>query len=338
MENLTLILLILVVISALAFEYINGFHDCANAIATVVSTRVLTARQAIIFSASLNFVGALLGTHVAKTIGGGIVASSTITLQVILCALLGAIIWNIVTWYLALPVSSSHALIGGLVGASFVHAGMDSIKVVSLIDKVIIPMLLSPIIGFIVGFIFMLFLLRLFYKSSPYKINKKFRKYQLISSGLMALGHGTNDAQKTMGIISLSLAIAGILPHANVNDFEIPVYVITACAFTMALGTMSGGWKIIRTMGSKIIKLKPIHGFAAETSSASIIMVASHFGVPLSTTHVISTAIMGVGSTVHASAVNWGIVKNIVVAWFLTIPACVILSGVIYKIASMVFL
>ncbi len=337
MESFTIFLLVLVIVSALIFEYINGFHDCANAIATVVSTRVLTARQAILFSASLNFIGALCGTHVAKTIGGGIIDSTTITLQVILCALLSAIVWDIVTWYLALPISSSHALIGGLVGASFVHAGGGSIQVMSLIDKVIIPMFLSPICGFAVGFVFMLILIRLFYKAAPHRINRRFRKYQLISSGFMALSHGTNDAQKTMGVISLSLVIAGVLPHVHGNDFEIPIYVIMACAFTMALGTMSGGWKIIRTMGSKIIKLKPIHGFAAETSSATLIMIASHFGIPLSTTHVISTAIMGVGSTIHASAVKWSIVKNIIITWFLTIPACIILSGIFYKVASLVF-
>ncbi len=330
METFALVLLIFVIVAALAFEYINGFHDCANAIATVVSTRVLAPKQAVIFGASLNFVGALLGTHVAKTIGSGIVDASYITLQVIFCALLGAIVWNLFTWYLGLPSSSSHALIGGLLGASIMHAGTGCVKILSLFDKVIIPMFTSPLVGFVIGFIFMLFLIRLFCKAQPDRINKYFRKLQLISSGLMALSHGTNDAQKTMGIISLALLSGGLVGAGADGGFQIPIYVIIACALTMALGTLSGGWKIIRTVGSKIIKLKPIHGFAAETSAASVILAASHFGIPLSTTHVITTSIMGVGSTMHASAVKWGIVKNIVTAWVFTIPVCMLISGGIY--------
>ncbi|MDD3236723.1 MAG: inorganic phosphate transporter [Candidatus Gastranaerophilales bacterium] len=327
-----LILLILVVLAALAFEYINGFHDCANAIATVVSTRVLSPKQAVLFGATLEFAGALTGTHVAQTIGSGIIDGPSITLQVILCALLAAVLWNLFTWYLGLPSSSSHALIGGLLGASIVHAGPGVVQIKHLLDKVIIPMFTSPVLGFSVGFLFMLFLLRIFYKSNPDMINKRFRKLQLLSSGLMALSHGSNDAQKTMGIITLSLLAGGVLKAPADGHFEIPIYVIMACAFMMAMGTMSGGWKIIRTMGHKIIRLKPIHGFAAETSAASIILTASHFGIPLSTTHVISTAIMGVGSTVRASAVKWGIVGNIVWAWVLTIPSCMIVSSVLYAL------
>ncbi len=330
--SLTILLLCLVVLAALAFEYINGFHDCANAIATVVSTRVLSPKQAVLFGASLEFIGALTGTHVAKTIGSGIVHADTITLQVILCALLAAIFWNIFTWYLGLPSSSSHALIGGLLGASIVHAGIDCVQFGKLIEKVIIPMFTSPVLGFSVGFLFMIFLLRMFVKANPDVINKKFRRLQLISAGLMALSHGSNDAQKTMGIITLSLLAGGVLKPAADGHFEIPIYVILTCAIMMALGTMQGGWKIIRTMGSKIIKLKPIHGFAAETSAASIILTASHFGIPLSTTHVISTAIMGVGSTIRASAVKWGVVGNIVCAWVLTIPSCILISSAIYII------
>ncbi|HIZ29415.1 MAG TPA: inorganic phosphate transporter [Candidatus Adamsella sp.] len=330
--TLMVIFLIMVIVTALVFEYINGFHDAANAIATIVSTRVLSPRAAVIFGGSLDFVGALLGTHVAKTIGSGIVNPDAVTLKVILCALLAAVVWNLFTWFLGLPSSSSHALIGGLLGAGVMHSGIGCVSFLTLIDKVIIPMFASPIVGFVVGFIFMLFLLRLFYKKNPDKVNRRFRRFQLLSSGLMALSHGSNDAQKTMGIISLALLVGGVLEKSPDGDFEIPIYVICVCAATIALGTMSGGWKIIRTMGSKIIKLKPIHGFAAETSAASIILTASHFGIPLSTTHVISSSIMGVGSTIKASAVKWSIVKNIVFAWVLTIPVCMMIACVIYTV------
>ena len=328
--TITILLLIAVVAVALAFEFINGFHDCANAIATVVSTKVLSPKQAVLFGASLEFVGALTGTHVAKTIGSGIVNAEMITLTVIFCALLAAVLWNLLTWYLGLPSSSSHALIGGLLGATIVKAGVDAVHVTTLLDKVIIPMFTSPLLGFCAGFALMLLLIRLLYKANPQVVNKKFRKLQLISSGLMALSHGSNDAQKTMGIITLALLAGGVLHKGPAGDFEIPIYVIIVCALTMAAGTMNGGWKIIKTMGHKIIKLKPIHGFAAETSAAGLILTASHFGIPLSTTHVISTAIMGVGSTLHAHAVKWRIIGNIVTAWVLTIPACMILSAVIY--------
>lgn len=328
--TITILLLIAVIAVALAFEFINGFHDCANAIATVVSTKVLSPKQAVLFGASLEFVGALTGTHVAKTIGSGIVNAEMITLTVIFCALLAAVLWNLLTWYLGLPSSSSHALIGGLLGATIVKAGVDAVHVTTLLDKVIIPMFTSPLLGFCAGFALMLLLIRLLYKANPQVVNKKFRKLQLISSGLMALSHGSNDAQKTMGIITLALLAGGVLHKGPAGDFEIPIYVIIVCALTMAAGTMNGGWKIIKTMGHKIIKLKPIHGFAAETSAAGLILTASHFGIPLSTTHVISTAIMGVGSTLHAHAVKWRIVGNIVTAWVLTIPACMILSAVIY--------
>lgn len=320
-----LTLLIIVILVALVFEYINGFHDSANAIATVVSTKVLTPRYAVMYGASLDFLGALMGTHVAKTIGKGIIDSGCVTQVVILCALLGAIIWNLITWYYGLPSSSSHALIGGLIGASIVHAGIYSVNLKGVFEKVIIPMITSPVIGLLVGFIIMIILMRLFNKANPDKINKNFRKLQLVSSGLMALSHGSNDAQKTMGIIALALFSSGII-----KTFDIPLWIIILCAVTMASGTMTGGWKIIRTMGSKVIKLKPIHGFAAETSAAGIILTASHFGIPLSTTHVISTSIMGVGATQRLSAVKWDVVKNIVTAWIFTIPASMLFAGIIY--------
>ncbi len=334
--TLSVILLIAVIIAALVFEYINGFHDCANAIATVVSTRVLTPKQAVLFGAGLEFIGALLGTHVAKTIGAGIVNPDSVTLKVILVALLAAICWNLFTWFCGLPSSSSHALIGGLIGASIIHAGVGVVHVKGILEKVVLPMFTSPLIGFVFGFLFMLLLVRICYhfKVIPDKVNKRFRKLQLLSSGMMALSHGMNDAQKTMGIITLALLSFGILTKDANGGFDIPLYVIIICALTMACGTMSGGWKIIRTMGSKIIRLKPIHGFAAETSAASVILMASHFGIPLSTTHVISTSIMGVGSTMRASAVKWGVVGNIVWAWILTIPVCMLLAATFYWIAK----
>ena len=330
--TITILLLIAVVAIALTFEFINGFHDCANAIATIVSTKVLAPKQAVLFGATLEFVGALTGTHVAKTIGSGIVNSEMITLTVIFCTLLAAVLWNLFTWYLGLPSSSSHALIGGLLGATIVKAGVSAVHVSTLVDKVIIPMFTSPVLGFCTGFMLMLLLIRILFRANPQRVNKRFRKLQLLSSGLMALSHGSNDAQKTMGIITLALFAGGVLHQSPDGDFEIPLVVIIICALMMAAGTMNGGWKIIKTMGHKIIKLKPIHGFAAETSAAGLILTASHFGIPLSTTHVISTAIMGVGSTFHAHAVKWRIVGNIVTAWVLTIPACMALSSAIYYI------
>lgn len=330
--TVSIALLVLVVAGALVFEYINGFHDAANAIATVVSTKVLTPRQAVVYGACLEFSGALMGTHVAKTIGAGIIDPTTITLHVIFCALCAAIIWNLITWFFGLPSSSSHALIGGLIGASVVNAGWGCVRFLELIDKVIAPMFTAPVIGFCTGLIVMAILLRIFYKANPDKVNRRFRRCQIFSAGLMALSHGSNDAQKTMGIITLALMAGGILHGGPHGEFEIPIYVILACAAIMCCGVMSGGWKIIRTMGSKIIKLKPINGFAAESSAASIILLASHFGIPLSTTHVISTAIMGVGTTYKAHAVKWGVIGNIVWAWVLTIPICTIISSIIYFI------
>jgi len=324
-----IILLILVVAAALVFEYINGFHDAANAIATVVSTKVLTPRKALLYGAVLNFCGAFFGTHVAKTIGAGIVDKTAISQEVILCALLGAILWNLFTWFFGIPSSSSHALIGGLLGAAVVHDGFNVVHVDGLIEKVVIPMFTSPLLGFLLGFTLMLALLWICAKASPEKINKKFKGFQLISAGFMAFSHGSNDAQKTMGIITLSLLTHGALKQ---DHFVVPVWVMFICALTMGLGTMAGGWKIIHTIGSRVIKLKPIHGCAAETTAACTILTASFFGFPVSTTHIISTAIMGVGSTIRFSAVKWGIVGNIVLTWFLTIPICAVLSAILYKL------
>ncbi|MEW6288222.1 MAG: inorganic phosphate transporter [Thermodesulfobacteriota bacterium] len=320
-------LLVLVIITALVFEYINGFHDSANAIATVVSTKVLSARAAILYAGLLNIAGAFLGTHVASTIGKGIITTESVTQGVILCALLSAIIWNLITWYYGIPSSSSHALIGGLMGAGVSRAGYDVIKIEGVTRKVLLPMVTSPFIGFIFGSVCMILILWIFSRAKPNAVNRYFKKMQLVSSGIMALSHGTNDAQKTMGIITLALVSFHALP-----TFEVPFWVVLGCAVTMGLGTMAGGWRIIRTMGSKMIKLKPVHGFAAETSAAAVILGASHFGIPVSTTHIISTAIMGVGSTRGLHALKWGIVGNIVMAWVLTIPTCMLIAAILYRI------
>lgn len=326
-----IILLVAVIICALIFDYINGFHDCANSIAAVVSTKVLSPRQAVLYGATMEATGALLGVNVAKTIGAGIISSEAITLHVIICALLSAIIWNLFTWWYGLPSSSSHALIGGLLGATFVHAGLHPVHFVLLLEKVIIPMFSSPIIGFCAGFTVMCIFLRLFYKMKPDTINRRFRKVQIVASGLMALSHGLNDAQKTMGVITLALVTSGFLVFPD-GEFSVPIWVKLTCAATMAAGTMSGGWKIIKTMGSKIIKLKPISGAASDFAASSIVMIASTFGIPLSTTHIVSTSIMGVGTAINGSGVKTNIIKNIITAWILTIPCCVILSMLIYSV------
>ena len=324
---MVLTLLVFVIITALVFEYINGFHDSANSIATVVSTKVLTARTAVIYAGLLDMVGAFFGTHVATTVGKGIITTGSVTQGVILCALLSAIIWNLITWYYGIPSSSSHALIGGLMGAGISKAGFDVVQIEGVTKKVLLPMVTSPVLGFIIGFSCMVLILWLFAKAKPSSVNRYFKKLQLVSSGIMALSHGTNDAQKTMGIITLALVSFGALP-----TFEVPFWVIFGCAVTMGMGTMGGGLRIIRTMGTKMIKLKPVHGFAAETSAAIVILSATHFGIPVSTTHVISTSIMGVGSTRGIHALKWGIVGNIVMAWVLTIPLCMLMAAILYRI------
>jgi inorganic phosphate transporter, PiT family len=322
-------LLIVVIITTLIFEYINGMHDAANAIATVVSTKSLTPRQAVAYGAVLNVLGAFAGTHVAKTIGSGVVDVAIVTQLTILSALLGAILWNLLTWYLGIPSSSSHALIGGLMGASWSKAGFSAIHVKGTIEKVITPMLTSPAVGFFVGMFFMIALYWLVYRETPAKIHRGFRKCQLVSAGFLAFAHGSNDAQKTMGIITLALFTYGAIPSV-----EVPTWVIIICALCMGAGSMAGGWRIIHTLGNKIIKVEPVQGFAAEASASGIILTASHFGIPISTTHVISTCIMGVGSTKGFSAVKWGLVGSIVQAWFLTIPMCMLTAGGLYRLLS----
>jgi PiT family inorganic phosphate transporter len=330
---MTITLLILVILVALGYAYTNGFHDSANAIATVVSTKVLSPRAAITYGAFLNIIGAFFGTQVAKTVGVGIVAIGGITQGVILCALLGAIIWNLATWYYGLPSSSSHALIGGLIGAAIAHASLKVVNWHGLVYKVLVPMVASPFIGLLTSVIIMAVILRLFYRVTPHHANKRFRQLQLISSGLMALSHGSNDTQKIMGIITLAW-----LSFFASSVFVVPLWVVIVSALTMGIGTMSGGMRIIRTMGNKIIKLTPAHGFAAQTSAAGIILTASHFGIPLSTTHVISGAIIGAGSTKRLSAINWRVLGNVVFAWVLTIPTCMLISGGIYYLMAKLFI
>ena len=322
-----LIILIASVSLALVFDFINGFHDSANAIATVVSTKVLSPKAAVIMSSLLNLAGALMGTEVAATIGKGLVDTSSITIGTILCTVVSAIVWNLITWYKGLPSSSSHALIGSLIGATVASGcSWDSIKLDQLVEKVIIPMVLSPVFGIIFGFAIMLALTWMFYKWPLGRTNSLFGRLQLISAGFMALNHGQNDAQKSMGIIALAL----MLLHPG-QAFQVPFWVKLACAAAMCFGTMSGGWRIIRTLGTKVIKLQPIHGFAAETAASLIIAGASHFGIPLSTTHVISSSIMGVGAAKRFSSVHWSVVGNIVWAWVLTIPITFVLSAIIMK-------
>jgi len=316
-------LLVIVVVVALVFDYINGFHDTANAIATSVSTRVLKPNVAIAMAAVLNFVGALFSTKVAHTIGKGIVDPSLVTFQVVLAALIGAIGWNLITWYFGIPSSSSHALIGGLVGAVVISHGFGDLNPPGLI-KILTSLVISPLIGFGVGFLVMTILNRIVHDSRPSRVNRFFSVFQILSAAVMAFSHGSNDAQKSMGIITMVLVSAGFL-----QTFTVPTWVIIACASAMALGTSLGGWRIIKTMGVKIIKLQPIHGFAAETSSSLIILSATALGAPVSTTHVISSSIMGVGATKRIKAVRWGVAYNIVVAWVLTLP----LSGILAAIA-----
>jgi PiT family inorganic phosphate transporter len=324
-----------VVLAAIIFEYSNGFHDAANAIATVVSTKVLTPRQAIAMAAVFNLTGALLGGAVASTIGKGLVDTNVVTMATVLSALIAAFAWNITTWWVGLPSSSSHALIGGLCGAALATARGDwsVLKWNSgLWPKVVVPMITSPLAGFLLGALVMFALFLIFHRFTPGVVHSVFGKLQIFSAAWMAHSHGTNDAQKTMGIITLALFTgtkAGSFDHLpewltflQTPAFgAVPAWVKILCAITMAAGTAAGGWRIIRTLGHKIVKLQPVHGFAAETSAALIIQSASVYGIPLSTTHVISTSIMGVGAAKRFSGVKWTVVERIIWAWVLTLPA-----------------
>ncbi len=331
MHEVTL-LLILVIVGSLAFDYINGFHDTANAIATVVSTRVLSPTNAIIMAAVLNFGGAMVWTGVAKTIAGGIVKPGQATEAVVLAAVVAAIAWNLITWVYGIPSSSSHALIGGLVGAAVAKGGVAIVTWHGLLDKVIYPLFGSPIVGFIVAYGLMSAIAALFSHAHPKRTGSFFRRAQLVSSALMAFSHGSNDAQKSMGIITLALVSSGMLAKPDV-----PTWVKLACAMTMALGTAAGGWRIIKTLGHKIIRLDPVHGFAAETAGAAVIMTASHYGMPISTTHAITASIFGVGASKRLSAVRWQVAKTVVMAWVITIPATAAVGAICYFLLSFIW-
>jgi PiT family inorganic phosphate transporter len=337
--------LILVILAAVLFEYSNGFHDAANAIATVVSTRVLTPRQAIAMAAFFNLTGALFGGAVAATIGKGLVDTEVVTMTTVLCAVIAAFSWNIATWWLGLPSSSSHALIGGLCGAALAAARGDWSVIKwnqGVWPKVVLPMIASPIAGFVFGALFMFLLLIAMHRWTPHFVHSLFGKLQIFSAAWMAHSHGTNDAQKTMGIITLALFTgtkAGSFEHLprwlnflQTPAFVLPTWVIALCAVTMAAGTAAGGWRIIRTLGHRVVKLQPVHGFAAETTAALIIQVASYYGIPLSTTHVISTSIMGVGAVKRFTGIRWTVVERIVWAWVFTLPATALIGYILERV------
>src|ERR687884_2345381 len=319
--SVELILLVVIIALGLTFDFINGFHDTANAIATVVATRVLSPGRAVLMAGALNFVGALSGTAVATTVGKGIIPPESVTQTLVVSALIAAIVWNLVTWYFGLPSSSSHALIFSLVGAGVAGAGWNVIQVGGL-EKTFQGLVFSPLLGFTAAFLIMLLLLNLFARAFPATVTRIFGRAQLLSAAYMAYSHGSNDAQKTMGV--MTMALASYL-HWGGSDWQVPAWIIVAAATAMGLGTSIGGWRIIRTMGLRVVELRPIHGFAAETAAATVIETASRLGIPISTTHSISAAIMGVGATRRLSAVRWGVAGTIVTAWVVTIPACVLL-------------
>jgi PiT family inorganic phosphate transporter len=325
------VLLLIVLLLAVGFDYVNGFHDTANAIATSVSTRALRPHHAILMSAAANFIGALTGTAVATTIAAGIATTPAGDAGqiVVAAALCGGIAWDLITWRAGIPSSSSHALIGGLIGAAVASGGLEALKPAGIGQKVLLPLVLSPILGIGIGFLLMVALLNVFRRAHPRRLNDRFRRLQVLSAAFMAFSHGSNDAQKTMGIVTLALVAGGILAKPIV-----PLWVIILAATAISFGTAVGGWRIIRTMGQRVVKLDPVHGFAAETTAATIILGASAFGAPVSTTHVISSAIMGVGASDRFSAVRWGVAWNIVVAWVLTLPASAAVAWLSWQVLS----
>ncbi len=317
-----LVLIILVVVLGLVFEFVNGFHDAANAIATVVATRVLTPGQAIIMAGVLNFAGALTGIAVATTVGKGIVDANRITLDIVLAALVAAIVWDLITFYVALPTSSSHALIFGLIGASVAQHGF-SVVIVEGVGRTGFGIIYSPALAFLAAYLFMLAMYWGLRNVSYPLVQRSFGKLQIVSSAYMAFSHGGNDGQKTMGILALALYSGHFIP-----EFGIPDWVKLVCALAIGIGTATGGWRIIRTMGTRITSLKPVQGFAAETTAGTVIEIATRLGIPISTTHAISGAILGVGATKRLSAVRWGIARRILTAWVLTIPGCFVFGWV----------
>ncbi|MEW5951677.1 MAG: inorganic phosphate transporter [Elusimicrobiota bacterium] len=329
----SVIFIVFIIFLALFFDFLNGFHDAANSIATIVSTRVLTPRQAVAWAAFFNFIAFLFfGLHVASTIGKGIVDINIVDSHIIFGALMGASLWNIITWYFGLPSSSSHALMGGLIGAALIKAGPSGL-IYSGIEKTLIFIVLSPLLGLVMALFIAILVYNIFSKYTPTKIDFIFKKGQILSAALYSLGHGGNDAQKTMGIITSLLFSAGYLK----GDFHVPFWVIISCQFAMGLGTFFGGWRIVKTLGHKISKLKPIDGFCAETAAASSLYIATHLGVPVSTTHTITGAILGVGALKRLNAVKWGIAGQIVWAWILTIPAAAVISAATYWVSVRIF-
>jgi inorganic phosphate transporter, PiT family len=326
MDDLTLVAVVAV---ALFFDFTNGFHDTANSIATSVSTRALSPRAAVLSAAVLNFVGAFVSLKVAATIAKGIVDSQAITLDVVLAGLVGAITWNLITWYLGLPSSSSHALVGGVLGSAVAASGFDIVKWQGLREKVLIPSLIAPFAGLFLAAVLMLAITWVIQKQAPGTINRVFRRLQLISGGFVAFTHGSNDAQKTMGIIALALVAGGHLAP----DADPPTWVIAAAATAMAAGTYAGGWRIIKTLGTRIAKLDPPQGFSAQTATAAILWTTAHFGFPVSTTHVVSGSVMGAGASRRLSAVRWGVAGSIVVAWVMTIP-CAAAVGALMELVT----
>jgi len=327
MPSTELAVLILIVFLGLAFDFINGFHDTANSIATSVATRVLSPGQAVLLAATMNVLGALSGTAVAATIGKGIIPAEVATQLLVVASLLSAITWNLITWRLGIPSSSSHALVFSIVGAGIASAGTDVI-IIDGVVKVLKGMVYSPFLGFLGAFLLLLGLLWLVAKRRPRTVNRVFGKLQIGSAAFMAYSHGSNDAQKTMGIISLALAS---YYGWSESEWHVPLWVVLSASAAMGLGTAMGGWRIVKTMGLKVVELRTIDGFAAETAAASIIEFASRLGIPVSTTHVISSAILGVGATRRASAVRWGIAGRIVTAWIVTVPICVIIGWLYYE-------
>jgi PiT family inorganic phosphate transporter len=315
---------------ALAFDFLNGLHDAANSIATIVSTRVLKPQYAVAWAAFFNFSAFLVfGLHVANTVGSGIVHPDVITPTVVFGALMGAIVWNVLTWLAGIPSSSSHALIGGLIGAGVAKGGLDTL-VFSGIFKTVVAIFASPTVGFILALLMMLFVSWLFVRVRPASVDRVFRTLQYFSASLYSLGHGGNDAQKTMGIIAVLLYSQGQMPEG----FHVPFWVVITCQAAMGLGTLCGGWRIVHTMGSRITRLSPMQGCCAETGGAIMLFVATHFGIPVSTTHTITGAIVGVGAARRISAVRWNIAKNIVVAWFLTMPAAALIGALFYYLVQ----
>jgi inorganic phosphate transporter, PiT family len=325
------VVLWIVVGTALAFDFTNGFHDTANAVATSISTRAMPPRVAVGIAASLNFVGAFLSLQVAATIATGIVQADLITPSIVFAGLIGAIAWNLATWYFGLPSSSSHALIGGIVGSAFVAAGPDAVLGAGIVEKVIVPALVAPLLALAVTALAISLAYRIVGRRHPGPVTRGFRLGQIVSGSLFSLSHGTNDAQKTMGIIFLALVANGNLAASA----DVPTWVVLSSATAIALGTYVGGWRIIRTMGSRIIKMDPAQGFAAQTTGAAVILSASHVGFPLSTTHVMSGAIMGAGAAKRLSAVRWGVAGNIAVAWVLTLPAAAAVGGLTYAVVAL---